>query len=199
MTRLLLVRHAMHDWVGRGIAGRRPDVTLNGEGELQAHALAQRLADVRIDAIYSSPQPRARATAEPLALARKLSIAILAEFDEIDFGEWEGLSFADLDRDHHEAWQHWVHRRATAQLPGGETMPAVRDRAMRGVERVRREQPGGTALVLTHGDVVKAIVATQLRMSLDDLETFDVPCASITILDAGEGWSQLKQLGGQTA
>jgi len=197
--RLLLVRHALHDWVGRGIAGRQPQVTLNGEGELQARDLAQRLAAVRIDAIYSSPQPRARATAEPLAQARGMRIEVLHEFDEIAFGEWEGLSFAELDAKHHDAWQDWVHRRASAQPPGGETIVQVRDRAMRGVRRVREECRDGTALVVSHGDVIKAVVATQLQMSLDDLEKFDVACTSVTILDIGDDWSQLKQVSGTAA
>jgi probable phosphoglycerate mutase len=197
--RLLLVRHALHDWVGRGIAGRQPQVTLNGEGELQARDLAQRLAGTRIDAIYSSPQPRARATAEPLAQARGMRIEVLHEFDEIAFGEWEGMSFAELDANHHDAWQHWVHRRASARLPGGENIAQVRDRAMQGVRRVRDECRDGTALVVSHGDVIKTIVATQLEMSLDNLEKFDVACASVTVLDVGEDWSQLKQVSGTAA
>lgn len=199
MTRLLLVRHALHDWVGRGIAGRLPQVALNGEGALQAQELARRLDGVRIDALYSSPQPRARQTAKPLAAARNLEIEIVEGFDEIGFGEWEGLSFAELEAAHRERWHEWVHRRSTAVLPGGEAFVQVRDRAMAAVRRVCAECRDGTALVVSHADVIKAVVATQLKMSLDDLETFDIDCTSVTILDAGDGWMKLKQVGGRTA
>jgi broad specificity phosphatase PhoE len=70
---------------------------------------------------------------------------------------------------------------------------------MRGVERLRATHPQGTVLVASHGDVIKAVVATCLRMSLDDLETFDVACASVTAIDAGEGWAQVKQVSGTAA
>jgi broad specificity phosphatase PhoE len=198
VTRLLLVRHALHDWVGRGIPGRMPGVTLNGEGELQAQELVQRLETVRLDAIYSSPQQRARETAEPVALARGMRVNILEEFDEIDIGRWQGLTFEQIEAADAARWQAWVHCRSTAQAPGGETFLHARDRAMKGVRRVSSELPEGTALVLSHGDVIKAIVATQLKMSLDDLETFDVACTSITVLDIGDAWSKLQQLNGRT-
>ena len=189
----------MHDWVGRGIAGRLPTVSLNGEGELQAQDLARRLVHVRLDAIYSSPQPRARQTAQPLAAARGIPVTILDEFDEIAFGEWEGLSFAELEARHASGWHEWIHRRSSVRVPGGESFVAVRDRAMAGLRRVCLDHPRGMVLVVSHGDVIKAAAATQLRMSLDDLETFDVACTSVTILDIEAGWSQLRQLNGTSA
>ena len=199
MTRVLLVRHAMHDWVGRGIAGRMPTVTLNGEGELQAQDLARRLAHVTLDAIFSSPQPRARQTARPLAAAKGLHVTILDEFDEIGFGEWEGLTFAELQARYAAGWHEWIHRRSMVRVPGGESFPAVRDRAMAGLRRMCSDHPQGTVLVVSHGDVIKAVAATQLAMSLDQLETFDIACTSVTIIDVAPGWSQLKQLNGTTA
>ena len=189
----------MHDWVGRGIAGRLPTVTLSGEGELQAQDLAARLAHLQLDAIFSSPQPRARQTARPLAAAKGLSVTILDEFDEIGFGEWEGLTFAELEERHAQGWHEWIHRRSSARVPGGESFPAVRDRAMAGLRRVCADHPQGSVVVVSHGDVIKAVAATQLAMSLDHLETFDIACTSVTILDVGPGWSQLKQLNGTTA
>src|SRR5207253_2395821 len=125
-----------------------------------------RVARTKLDAIYSSPQPRARETAEPLAQSRGLAITIAPAFDEIAFGEWEGMTFAQLEADHPVAWQTWVHRRSEAIVPGGERIGEVRDRAMEGVARLCSEHPQGTVLVVSHGDVIKAIVATQLKMSL---------------------------------
>jgi broad specificity phosphatase PhoE len=188
----------MHDWVGRGIAGRMPQVVLNGEGELQAQDLAARFATVPLGNLYSSPQPRARETVAPLAQARNLAVTIVPEFDEIDFGEWEGLSFAELERDHAQGWREWVERRSAARVPGGETFPAVRDRAMAGVRRIVEAQGDGAALVVSHGDVIKAIVASQLRMSLDDMESFDIDCTSVTVLDVGHQWAKLRQLNGKS-
>ena len=96
MTDFLLVRHAAHDWLGRGIPGRLPGVALNAQGRVQAEALAERLLAADIGAIYSSPQLRARETAAPLAARLRLQVGLAGEFDEVDFGDWTGPEFDTL-------------------------------------------------------------------------------------------------------
>lgn len=196
MTRLLLVRHGHHDWVGRGIAGRLPDVHLSTAGLREAESLVARLQAEPLAAIYSSPQPRARETAAPLAGVRGLAVQIAPEFDEIDFGEWQGLSFEELDQQHRDAWQHWVERRGTSTPPGGEPFAGVPRRVLLGIERVCSEQAQGTVAVFSHGDVIKVAVAEHLGISLDDLERFDIAPTSITVFERGAGWAQLKLLNG---
>lgn len=193
MTTFLLARHAQHDWVGRGIAGRMADVALNAEGRLQAEQLVQRLAGVALTAIVCSPQPRTRQTAEPVAAARGLAIQVHGGFDEVDMGEWVGRTFAELEA-LGEPWRHWCERRASAHPPGGEAFADVPRRAMAALQELRAAHPDGTVLVVSHGDVVKSVVASCLRMSLDDLESFDIAPAAISVLAMGEGWMQLKAL-----
>jgi probable phosphoglycerate mutase len=192
----LLVRHAAHDWLGRGIAGRLPGVGLNAEGQQQAQQLVQRLQGVPIDAIYCSPQPRTQQTIQPLASARQLPFHVHSAFDEIDMGEWQGRSFEEL-RALGAPWQHWCERRGSAQAPGGEPFAGVPRRAMAGLHQLRAEHPGRQVLVVSHGDLIKAIVATCLGLSLDNLERFDIAPASVTVLALGEDWSQLKLLNAQ--
>jgi len=196
MTRLLLVRHGHHDWIGRGIAGRLPDVHLSEAGQREAQVLVERLTREPLAAIYSSPQPRTLETAAPLARARGLAVQPAPEFNEIDFGEWQGLSFGDLEREHRDAWHHWVHRRATSTPPGGEPFVQVQRRALSGIERFCAEHPDGAVAVFTHGDVIKAVVAEYLAMSLDELERFDIATTSITLIERGPDWAQLKLLNG---
>jgi broad specificity phosphatase PhoE len=190
VTTLLLVRHAAHDWLGRGIPGRLPGVTLNGEGQLQARDLSLRIA-ARVDAIYSSPQERARETAAPLAERLELPVVIAPEFDEIDFGEWTGWTFERL-RAQGERWREWVEHKSVASAPGGESLAAVARRTTAGAERLARLHPDQWVLVVSHGDVIKALVAACLGLSLDGLERFDVAPASLTVLArAGDGWRLL--------
>jgi len=189
VTTLLLVRHAAHDWLGRGIPGRLPGVGLNEEGRSQAQALARHLADAEIDAIYSSPQQRALETVAPLASRLAMPVEIANEFDEIDFGEWTGSSFADLEREDAALWRQWVERRSTAQPPGGEAFAQVAQRALAGMGRLRDLHPHQTVLVLSHGDVIKAALACCLAMSLDNLERFDIAPASMSVLNtSGKDW-----------
>lgn len=191
MTTVLFVRHGSHDWLARGIAGRLPGVSLNAQGWLQAEALVRRLDGREIAAIFSSPQPRARETVAPLAGRRHLPIGLLDAFDEIDFGEWTGCDFEALQRDG-TRWQQWCERRSQARPPGGETIRQVQRRAMGGLDHLRGRHPTGTVLVASHGDVIKAVIAGVLGVSLDDLERFEIAPASISIVEAEEGWQRVK-------
>lgn len=193
MTRLLLVRHAAHDLAGVALAGRMPGVGLNEQGRAQAQALADAMAKTSpgIAAIYSSPQQRAHETADVVANKVGLKVQIAAEFDEIDFGEWTGRRLQDLSADS-PGWREWVERRATASPPAGEAFAKVRQRMLEGAERLRHAHPSGTIAVVSHADPIKALLATHLAMSLNDLERFDVDCASVSALDLGEGWAKVR-------
>jgi len=189
-TRFLLVRHAAHDWLGRGIAGRLGDVSLNAQGWLQAEALVGRLEGREIHVMYSSPQPRTMQTVAPLAGRRRLKVQVAPAFDEIDFGQWTGREFTALDGD--PQWKHWNEHRGSSTAPGGEAFAAVQQRAVHAIEQLRTRHPERTVLVASHADVIKAILATALGMSLDLLERFEIAPASISVLEAGEGWVQVK-------
>ena len=197
MTTFLLVRHAAHDWLGRGFAGRQPDVHLNAKGLEQARELVQRLAAYPLDAIYCSPQPRTHETAQPVAHARGMTVRTEAAIDEVDLGDWQGRTFDEV-RDQ-DAWKHWCERRGSAQPPGGEPFAEVARRGFAGLQGLAREHPDQHVLVVSHGDPLKAMIATSLGLSLDNLEQFDIAPASLSILAMGEGWSKLHLLNAQGA
>jgi probable phosphoglycerate mutase len=113
-----------------------------------------------------------------------------AGFDEVDFGDWQGLTFAQLDA-LGEAWRHWCDRRGSAHPPGGEPFSGVPRRAMAALHEIRARHARQTVLVASHGDVIKAVVADCLGMSLDHLERIDVAPISITTLVLGDWGSKL--------
>lgn len=194
--RLLLVRHAAHDLDGRAFAGRLPGLSINARGRTQALQLAARLAPERVDALYCSPQPRTRQTAAPIGARLGLSAAVAPEFDEIDFGDWTGRAFDELRREQPGPWQAWVQRRGSACAPGGEAFAAVQRRALAGVQRLQRTHATGCVLVVSHGDVIKSVLAHFLGMSLDRLESFAIDCASLSELALGEDWAQVRRVNG---
>lgn len=195
MTTFLLARHADHDWVGRGFAGRMAGVSLNARGREQAQELVQRLRGHPLDAICCSPQPRTRQTAQPLAAERGMDILTEAAFDEVDLGDWQGRTFDEV-RDQ-EAWRHWLERRGSARPPGGEAFADVPRRAMEGLHALVARHPRGQVLVVSHGDVLKAVIASCLGLSLDLLDRFDIAPASVSVLVLGDGWAQLQLLNAQ--
>jgi probable phosphoglycerate mutase len=193
VTTFLLVRHAAHDWLGRGFAGRLPGVGLNEAGRAQAEQLAARLHGQPLAAIYCSPQPRTRETAAPLAAQRSLPIRIEPAFDEIDVGDWQGRSFDEL-RALGEPWTQWCERRGSATPPGGEPFAGVPERAVAGLRALAAEHGDAQVLVVSHGDVIKAMVARCLGLSLDNLERFEVAPASVSVVDVQEEWMRLRLL-----
>ena len=194
--RLMMLRHAAHALVGRALAGRMPGLGLSDEGRAQARRLAQALRGAgRIDVLCSSPQQRTRETAGPIAEALGLAVQVAPEFDEIDFGDWTGLSFEDVRARDASRWQQWVDQRSRACVPGGEAFAQVARRVQAGIERLHREYPEGTVLAVSHADVIKAAVALHLGLSLDLLERFEVGCGTLSVLEVGDGWSKLVQLG----
>src|SRR3546814_14004958 len=120
MTTILLIRHAAHDLVGRAIVGRMPGVHLSRAGRQQAEKVAERLARESLAAVYSSPLARARETAEPLARRLRLEMQNAEDFDEIDYGEWNGRTHDELAEV--EQWRLYNTFSAGSRIPGGGVM-----------------------------------------------------------------------------
>jgi probable phosphoglycerate mutase len=139
LTTFLFIRHAAHDFLGKRLAGRMPEVQLNPAGEAQALELARRLADAGLAAVYASPQRRAQETARPIADRVGLTVATFDALDEIDFGRWMGLTFAALEED--AEWHAWNHSRSTARAPGGESMSEAQARVLRGLADLEQAHP----------------------------------------------------------
>ena len=192
MTTFYLARHAAHDWLGRGFAGRLPEVALNAQGRREAEALVQRMDGVPLAAIFCSPQPRTQQTALPLASARGLPIRVEAAFDEVDLGDWQGRSFDEVRGQ--EAWKHWLAHRGSAQPPGGEPFAQVARRASAGLRQLVEAHPDAHVLVVSHGDVIKAMVAGVLGLSLDRVESFEIAPCGVSVVVMGTDWAQLRLL-----
>jgi probable phosphomutase (TIGR03848 family) len=172
--------------VGRVIAGRGEGVHLDDEGGRQASRLAELLDPVSIDAIVSSPLPRARETAAPLAARRQLRVEIMDGLMEIDYGAWTGRSLADLAPE--TEWQRFNSLRSVARVPGGELMLEVQARAIAALEHLRARYPEGCCAVVSHGDVIRAVVAHCAGIPLDLFQRMDIAPASVSVVAIGETW-----------
>ncbi len=180
-TLLLLVRHAMNDWVKSGkLAGRSPDVHLNPQGQEQTLALAQRLASVPLHAVYASPLERAQETAAPIAAAHELSVQTSPGIGELDFGEWTGRELKELAKD--PLWRLVQVRPSAMRFPGGESFREATHRAVDQVEELAARHPEQTIVLVSHADVIKAVVAHYLGMHLDIFQRLIISPASITVL-----------------
>jgi probable phosphomutase (TIGR03848 family) len=184
VTTFLLVRHATCDPVGRSIAGRLPGIPLNAEGREQAARLALRLRDLALDAIYSSPIQRARETADAIAEGRDVEVRLADELVELDFAEWSGRTLAELDDD--PQWRRFNQLRSITRASSGESMLSVQSRAVALLERLRVEHPRGRVALVSHGDVIRGLVAHLAGIPLDLFQRLEIDPASVSVIDVGD-------------
>lgn len=182
MTQLLLIRHATNDWVGDRLAGWTPGVCLNARGRAEAAALAARLEGYRIDAVYASPLERTHETADYLAAPRGITIHDLADVGEVRFGSWTGQRLDALRKD--PLWTRIQHAPSITRFPGGESLGEVQDRAVAAVEAIRAAHPApeAVAAIVSHADVIKAIIAHYAGVHLDLFQRFSVAPASLSVV-----------------
>lgn len=180
MTTFLLIRHAAHTLAEGTLAGHLPGVGLSAAGEAQAARLADRLATLPIAAIYAGPLTRTQQTAAVLAARCGLPVLPVEGLTEIDFGTWTGKRFDDLAAD--PAWAAWNSFRSSAPTPSGELMVGVQARAVAALQAIARLHPDQTVVVVSHADVIKAVIAHYLGIPLDLFHRIAIDLASISVL-----------------
>jgi len=180
ITTVLLIRHAATAPMHERLMGRLPGVSLTDEGKQQAGDLATALAAVPLAAIYCSPLTRARETAAPLAATLHVPVAIDDELIEVDFGEWTGLTFAELSA--RADWQTYNASRGAAQVPRGESPAAASARIARALAALRARHPGGMIAAITHAELVRYAVLHARHLPLDRWAEIDIAPASVTRL-----------------
>lgn len=159
MTSIYLVRHGATEWNHDKRAQGHADIDLDAEGHRQAVTVAQELAPLAIDAVYSSDLKRAVDTARPIAETHGLEVRIDPAFREIDQGDWTGLHVDEIK----ERWPDmWGPARHFTARPAGESPREVRERALAGLARVVSDVPEGTAVIVSHGGTIRWIAAEAL-------------------------------------
>jgi broad specificity phosphatase PhoE len=192
MMHAWLIRHGSHDLLGRILAGRMPGIHLNEQGRREAMAVTCALRAVPLSAIYASPLERTLETAGYLAGERGSIVSIDAGFHEIDFGSWTGRTFEQLDTD--PRWQEWNAHRGSAAVPGGEEMRGIQERAGQALQRLAARHSGEHVAVVSHGDVIRAVLASCLGVPLDLLHTIECDPGAVAHLKVGPGSVQLVEL-----
>ena len=188
MTTVLLIRHGRTSANTAGLlAGRAAGIELDAAGIRQAADLASRLASVPLRAIVTSPLRRCRQTAQALMTARADGCAFAVEqgLVECGYGEWTGRSLRELSKD--KLWSAIQQQPSAVRFPGGESMSEMSTRAIAAVRawdgRIEAEH-GSDAVwaAVSHGDLIKAILADALGMHLDSFQRIVVDPASISIV-----------------
>lgn len=185
---VVLIRHAHSEANEKGIlSGRISGVHLSATGRKQSQELIVRLGAIKIAQLRISPLERCAQTIAPWwsnhGERNNPGVEILEDQNllEVDYGSWSGKKLAVLSR--HKLWKTVQHQPSSMYFPSGEGLAAMQERAMRAVHESISSQRKGAILLVSHGDVIKAIVASCLGMHLDLFQRIVIDPASITIID----------------
>lgn len=185
-TTIVLVRHGVTaHTTGRrfsgGLGGDNPP--LSEEGRTQAAEVADWLIELKesIDVVVASPVRRTRETADIVATALGLPVEEEPGFAEMEFGEWDGLTFTEVAERDKERMEAWFADMATPP-PGGESFVEVRERVLDGLDRVLEEHAGRTVVVVSHVTPIKTLVAHAMEAPLDALFRMELAPAAVSVI-----------------
>ncbi len=186
--RLVLIRHAHSEANAAGIlSGRLPNVHLSEKGEEQSEHLAVRLGNFPVATLRISPMERCFETISPwinsivLPNNPRFEPIIDQELTEVDYGSWSGKKLAVLSKN--KLWKIVQEAPSRMYFPSGEGIAQMQSRAMTSVHEAVSTKVKGAAVIVSHGDVIKSIVASALGMHLDEFQRIVIDPASISILD----------------
>ncbi|WP_045731670.1 histidine phosphatase family protein [Pseudarthrobacter chlorophenolicus] len=191
MATVILVRHGRTTANASGIlAGRAAGVGLDQTGLGQAALAGDRLAVLPLAGVVSSPLERCRETAQ-FILGRQAgspAAPVEADLTECDYGQWQGRKLSDLATE--DLWSAVQSQPSTVIFPGGESMAGMQARSVAAIRRhdaafEASHGPGAVWVAVSHGDIIKSILADALGMHLDLFQRINVGPASISIVHYG--------------
>jgi phosphoserine phosphatase len=180
MIEIILVRHGETEWNAAEIFRGRADVALNENGLRQAQLLAAYLKDEKIDAVYSGPLSRAVKTAQAIASPHNLPVNIVANLNDIDCGEWEGLPLTEVKEKYEELYRDWVDTPEQVRLPGGETLDEIRDRVLPFVQDAVTRVEEGKIVLVSHRAVLKVLISALLTLDNGAFWSFKLDNCGLT-------------------
>ena len=177
---IVLVRHAACPLMNSVLLGGAADGPLDERGEAQARFVARRLLVVPELIVESSPRRRARHTAGIIAAARDITVRVVPQMDEVDFGSWSGRTFEELAAD--PQWRRWNRYRAVSRTPAGDSIRDVQTRVLAHFRKLEQMFDEQTIAIVTHAEVIRSAVLLSLQAPIDEYHRYEIEPASLTRL-----------------
>ena len=184
MSKWLIVRHAETSWNKAGKIQGHTDIGLSPEGIRQAGLLNHHLSNLTIDAAYSSDLDRTMQTAGILLEGRGISPTPSPDIREFGYGEWEGMTFGEVEQRHPSDFAKMMDHTSSFAPPGGESLGDVATRVGRFVAMTAATHPNDeTLLVVGHGGALRLVIAHLLDLPPAASWRFFLASASLTVVD----------------
>lgn len=183
-TRLYFIRHGeVESQYHRIFGGSRIDMALSPLGHQHAQALSDWFGDGALDSVYLSPMLRVHQTAAPLLKARCLNPVVLPDLREVDFGDWTGYRWHDIQEKFGVVAYDWLETLENGGIPNGESATALKARVRPCLQRVLDENPHRSAAVVCHGGIVRVMLSLLLEVPLTHMAHFNIDYGSVTVVE----------------
>ncbi len=182
-TRVYLVRHGQVEGHGEKRYNGQGNVSLTQLGKEQSDRVRDCLADISLDAVYSSDLDRSRYCADLIAEAHNLKASQDRFLRELHIGDWEGRTWAELQQAYPEEWQARLDNLGSFQVPGGESLQDAADRLLPIYQRIIKCHPGGNVALVAHGGVNRIILLDAIGAPLDQAFAIEQDYGCLNIID----------------
>lgn len=193
-NRIILIRHGEPVETAKGICYGKLDIGLAECGKTQTEATAKLLSKFEITSIYASPRLRAQETAKIIAAKIGLFYKTEPKFAEIDFGDFEGLRYEEVEQKFPAIYRTWMETPTEAEFPNGESFVQMQTRVLNITENLRQKHIGETCVFVSHGGVNRIILAHFLKMQNADIFRLEQNYACLNQIDFYGDFPLIKML-----
>lgn len=196
MTKIIFVRHGQTEWNVLGRYQGQTDIALSPLGIEQAEKLAAHFPVDKVEAVYSSDLVRAMTTARCVADLFGLTVEPRPELRELNFGDWEGLTYDEIVAKWPDALNNFFQHPDVLEIPHGESFPKLRERALDAVEKIVARHPNQAVAVFAHGAILRTILTAALHMDLKYVWTIRQFNTAVNIVTYTEHGTTVELLNG---
>lgn len=194
ISTVIFVRHGHTAMTEAGKLYSDPATLLSPKGVEQAKAAAQLALLEKPDLLLCSRAARARASADLISAAIKISVEEIDGFEEQNIGAWEGRSYLDLKKNEPELYKQWSLDPIRNRAPGGESIEDLIKRVEASLTKLLLERRGRRIMLVTHAGVIRSAITLALQMPIDNFYRVSVPTGSLSKLDYSESFVTLHYL-----
>ena len=198
-TRFYLVRHGQVEGYQEKRYNGQSNVALTELGQEQSDRVSACLSATALDAVYSSDLGRSRYCAGLIAEGHGLAVVAEQALREINFGDWEGRTWVELQKAYPQDWQRRLQDLTNYQVPGGESLQQAADRIRPMIRRILEKHPGGDVALVAHGGVNRIILLDAIGAALEQAFSLEQDYGCLNIIDYLDGGHSVVRLLNGTA
>ena len=195
VTTLILIRHGHTAQTEAGKLYTDPESVLTEKGKHEVEAVAKLLPREKPEVLLSSPSVRVRTSAQIIARFVGAEVEIASDFTEFKVGDWEGKSYLEIKQAEPEMYTKWSKDPIRNALPGGESIEQLCTRVATAMDALIQSHRGKRVVLVSHAELIRAILLQALGLPLDNYYRISVPTASVSKVDFSANFATLHYSG----